>query len=260
MRTLTLIERVAFAANIVEKHHLHLPLSAMLRVLARPRHEHAAFAFEFLDRGCHAGPGLAEFLDGEAACGRVAAEEDEEVGFRVQDKVGLRGAGGVCDHGRCSMHEVLIAGCQRGWVSPSGGRWTTAGASPHLVADEAGPFVEADSLVLPESVLELWVREEGLYAAADGEVFEADRGVVLLQERDGDRELRLPVPPDCGRVHLWPVKSAGRRCRAGGGGARRGEHPAEAELDDDLTQTPFSCLQRTTHTSVYVRKIILGAA
>lgn len=108
--------------------------------------------------------------------------------------------------------------------------------------------------MLPESVLELWVREEGLYAAADGEVFEADRGVVLLQERDGDRELRLPVPPDCGRVHLCSRHGAGR------GGARRGEHPAEAELDDDLTQTPFSCLQRTTHTSVYVREIVLGAA
>jgi hypothetical protein len=32
-----------------------------------------------------------------------------------------------------------------------------------------------------------------LYARADGEVFEADRGVVLLEERDCDRELRLPV-------------------------------------------------------------------
>lgn len=91
-----MIERVPLATNIVQKHRLHLPLCSSttttggMQVLPGAGDEDSAFAFEFLDRVGDAGPRLSQFLDGQAALGRVATEEDDQVGFRVEDKVGLQ--------------------------------------------------------------------------------------------------------------------------------------------------------------------------
>lgn len=92
-----MIERVPLATDIIQKHRLHLPLcpSATIggvQVLAGAGDEDSAFSFEFLDRVRNAGPRLSQFLDGQSALGGIATEEDDQVGFRVEDKVGLRAA------------------------------------------------------------------------------------------------------------------------------------------------------------------------
>lgn len=68
--------------------------------------------------------------------------------------------------------------------------------------------------MLPQPLLEFWTGEQVVYARPDREVFESDRGVVLLEERDEERELGLPVTPDCGtveRVHRPLRASEGQR-------------------------------------------------
>ena len=94
-----MIERVPLATDIIQKDRLHLPLRRSttiggVQVLAGAGDEDSAFSFEFLDRVGDAGPRLSQLLDGQATLRGIAPEEDDQVGFRVEDKVGLRARGG----------------------------------------------------------------------------------------------------------------------------------------------------------------------
>lgn len=116
-------------------------------------------------------------------------------------------------------------------------------AETHLVADELSPLVEPDSLVLPQALLQFWIGEQVFYARADGEVFEADRGVVLLQERDRDRELRLPVTAHRGSVvpvHLWLQSLVRGRVERLGDPRRQRGVPEESEVQFLATVTTDS--------------------
>lgn len=96
--------------------------------------------------------------------------------------------------------------------------------------------------MLPQALLQFGVGEQVFYARADGEVFEADRGVVLLEERDCDRELRLPVTAHGGSVvpvHLWlqPLFA----CRV--------ERAREANSEESEVQVRFPRLSTPTRAA-----------